>query len=84
MAQDWVDRQASLASYELLAKEVFPRFQGSSDLAVNSREWCRKDHDSLIGGAMNAVAKEIERYEKETGYRAAIANLAQGQGQKDT
>jgi limonene 1,2-monooxygenase len=80
MAQDWVDRQASLASYELLAKEVFPRFQGSADLAVNSREWCRKDHDSLIGGAMNAVVKEIDRYEKETGYRIAVANLAQGPG----
>jgi limonene 1,2-monooxygenase len=84
MAQDWVDRQASLASYELLAKEVFPRFQGSSDLTINSREWCRKDHDSLIGGAMNAVVKEIDRYEKETGYRIAVASLAQGQGQKDT
>jgi limonene 1,2-monooxygenase len=84
MAQDWVERRASLASYELLAKEVFPRFQGSADLAVRSREWCRKDHDSLIGGAMNAVVKEIARYEQETGYRPAIANLAQGQGQNDT
>jgi len=84
MANDWVDRQASLASYELLAKEVFPRFQSSSDLAVQSREWCRKDHDSLIGGAMNAVVKEIERYEQETGYRVAVANLAQGQGQGNT
>ena len=84
MANDWVDRQASLASYELLAKEVFPRFQGSSDLTVKSREWCRQDHDSLIGGAMNAVVKEIDRYEKETGYRIAVASLAQGQGQKDT
>jgi limonene 1,2-monooxygenase len=84
MAQDWVDRQASLASYELLAKEVFPRFQGSADLAVNSREWCRQDHDRLIGGAMNAVVKEIDRYEKETGYRIAVASLAQGQGQGNT
>jgi limonene 1,2-monooxygenase len=83
MANDWVERQASLASYELIAKEVFPRFQGSADLTVNSRGWCRRDHDSLIGGAMNAVVKEIERYEKETGYRAAVASLAQGQGQKD-
>jgi limonene 1,2-monooxygenase len=84
MAQDWVDRQASLASYELLAKEVFPRFQGSADLTVNSREWCRKDHDSLIGGAMNAVIKEIDRYEKDTGYRIAVASLAPGQGQGDS
>ncbi|MGE0821854.1 MAG: LLM class flavin-dependent oxidoreductase [Candidatus Binatia bacterium] len=73
MANDWVERSASLASYELLAKEVFPRFQGSADLAVNSREWCRRDHDSLIGGAMGAVLKEIDRYEKETGYRIAVA-----------
>jgi limonene 1,2-monooxygenase len=79
MANDWVERQASLASYELLAKEVFPRFQGSADLAVNSREWCRTDHDQLIGGAMNAVVKEIDRYEKETGYRIAVAGPAQGQ-----
>jgi limonene 1,2-monooxygenase len=79
MANDWVERQASLASYELLAKEVFPRFQGSADLTVNSREWCRKDHDTLIGGAMNAVLKEINRYEKETGYRVAVAGPPQGQ-----
>lgn len=77
MANDWVERRASLASYELLAKEVFPRFQGSADLAINSREWCRKDHDRLIGGAMNAVVKEIERYEKETGYRVAVAGPPQ-------
>lgn len=77
MANDWAERRASLASYELLAKEVFPRFQGSADLAVKSREWCRKDHDSLIGGAMNAVVKEIEKYEKETGYRVAVAGPPQ-------
>lgn len=79
MANDWAERRASLASYELLAKEVFPRFQGSADLAVKSREWCRKDHDSLIGGAMNAVVKEIEKYEKETGYRVAVAGPPQDQ-----
>jgi limonene 1,2-monooxygenase len=79
MANDWVERRASLASYELLAKEVFPRFQGSSDLTVNSREWCRQDHDRLIGGAMSAVLKEIDKYEKETGYRVAVAGPPQGQ-----
>ena len=79
MANDWVERQASLSSYELLAKEVFPHFQGSADRAVASRDWCRDDHDTLIGGAMNAVIQEIDRYEKDTGYRIAIADAAQGQ-----
>ena len=78
MANDWADRRARLASYELLAKEVFPHFQHSADRAVTSREWCRKDYDSLIGGAMNAVAKEIDRYERETGYRMSVADAAQG------
>jgi limonene 1,2-monooxygenase len=79
MANDWVERQASLNSYELLAKEVFPHFQGSADRAVASRDWCRDDHDTLIGGAMNAVIQEIDRYEKDTGYRIAIADAARGQ-----
>ena len=79
MAHDWAERRACLNSYELLAKEVFPHVQGSAERAVSSREWCRTDHDSLIGGAMNAVAKEIERYEKDTGYRLAIADIVQGQ-----
>ena len=79
MANDWAERRACLNSYELLAKEVFPHVQGSAERAVSSREWCRTDHDSLIGGAMNAVAKEIERYEKDTGYRLAIADIVQGQ-----
>ncbi len=79
MANDWAERRACLNSYELLAKEVFPHVQGSTERAVSSREWCRTDHDSLIGGAMNAVAKEIERYEKDTGYRLAIADIVQGQ-----
>ena len=76
MANDWVERTASLASYELLAKEVFPRFQGSGDWPVRSREWCRSDHDSLIGGAMSAVAQEIDQYEKKTGYRVSVAGPA--------
>lgn len=77
MAHDWADREATFRSYELLAKEVFPHFQGSANRAIASREWCRSDHDQLMGSAMAAVAKEIDRHERETGYRAAIAKLAE-------
>ena len=45
--------------------------------AIASREWCRAGHDQLMGSAMAAVAKEIERHERETGYRAAIAKIAE-------
>lgn len=75
MAHDWADPQATLRSYEMLAQNVFPHVQQSADRAVASREWCRDDHDKLIGSAIAAVTKEIEKYEAETGHRAAIARL---------
>jgi len=55
MAHDWADPHATLRSYELLAQEVFPGVQRSADRAVASREWCREDHDKLIGSAIAAV-----------------------------
>jgi len=76
MAHDWADREATFRSYEMLAKHVFPHFQSSAERAIASREWCRTDHDQLMGSAMAAVAKEIDRHERETGYRAAIAKIA--------
>jgi limonene 1,2-monooxygenase len=69
MANDWAEREAMLRSYELLAKHVFPRFQGSADRAVAARERAREGHDRLMGSAMEAVAQEIERHASATGYR---------------
>ncbi len=69
MANDWAEREAMLRSYELLAKHVFPRFQGSADRAVASREWARAGHDRLMGSAMDAVMREIDQHESATGYR---------------
>ncbi len=83
MAHDWADREATFRSYEFLAKEVFPAFQGSATRAVASREWCRTDHDQLMGSAMAAVAKEIDKHERETGHRAAIASLAKGEARSE-
>lgn len=75
MAHDWADPHATLRSYELIAQSVFPAVQSSADKAVASREWCREDHDKLIGSAMTAVMKEVEKHEEETGHRVAIARL---------
>ncbi len=75
MAHDWADPHATLRSYELLAQEVFPSVQRSADRAIASREWCREDHDKLIGSAITAVTQEIEKYAEETGHVAAVARL---------
>ena len=59
MAHEWADRQATLASYELFAKEVIPRFQRSSERAVRSRDWAAENRPEFIGAAINAVGKAI-------------------------
>jgi limonene 1,2-monooxygenase len=59
MAHEWADRRATLASYELFAREVMPRFQRSADRAVRSRDWAAENRPEFMGAAMNAVGKAI-------------------------
>lgn len=59
MAHEWADRQATLTSYELFAREVMPRFQGSAQRAVRSRDWAAQNRPEFIGAAINAVGKAI-------------------------
>ncbi|HET7522761.1 MAG TPA: LLM class flavin-dependent oxidoreductase [Acidimicrobiales bacterium] len=59
MANEWADREATLASYELFAREVMPRFQGSSERAVRSRDWAAENRPEFMGAAINAVGKAI-------------------------
>jgi len=59
MAHEWADREATLASYELFAKEVMPRFQGSAERAITSRDWAAANRPEFIGAAIGAVGKAI-------------------------
>ena len=47
-------------SYELMAREVFPRFQGSTRGMQSSQQWCREDRPTLLEGAKDAVISEIK------------------------
>ncbi len=50
MGHDWADRAATHRSYELLAREVFPRFQGSAGSLSSSRDWAAANRPTFIGG----------------------------------
>ncbi len=65
MGHDWADRQATLASYELFAREVMPAFQGSAERAVRSRDWAAANRPQFIGAAINAVGKAISDHKAE-------------------
>lgn len=77
MAHEWADRQATLASYELFAKEVMPRFQRSADRTVRSRDWAAANRPEFMGAAINAVGKAITDHLAE---KQAAEKQAAGQG----
>jgi len=65
MAHEWADRQATLASYELFAREVMPAFQRSAERSVRSRNWAAERRPEFIGAAINAVGKAITDHQAE-------------------
>jgi len=65
MAHEWADRDATLRSYELFARYVMPRFQGSTAGTTRSRDWAAENRPTFIGAAMSAVQTEIIRHAEE-------------------
>ena len=71
MAHEWADREATLRSYELFAKEVMPLFQGSTATLVRSRDWAAAGRETFIGGAVAAVMQSVQQHYAEREARAA-------------
>jgi limonene 1,2-monooxygenase len=46
-----------LRSYELFARYVMPRFQGSLETIVGSNEWARTNRKAVFGPTVAAVKK---------------------------
>jgi limonene 1,2-monooxygenase len=56
-AQEWADREATWRSFELFARWVAPRFQGSLDSVVASNAWCKENRRTIFGPNPAALAK---------------------------
>ena len=65
MAHEWADREATLHSYELFAREVMPRFQGSMPSLVTSRDWAAERRPELIGAVGGAIMQAISDHQAE-------------------
>ena len=65
MANDWADREATMKSYELMAKYVFPKFQGQADRAIRSNRWCQDNYTAFLSAAGDAVVQSIDDYSRE-------------------
>ncbi|MBV9832913.1 MAG: LLM class flavin-dependent oxidoreductase [Alphaproteobacteria bacterium] len=56
-AHEWADRDKTMKSFELFARWVMPRFQGSLDTVVNSREWTKANRRTIFSPNVAAIAK---------------------------
>jgi len=65
MATEWADRPAMLRSYELFAREVMPRFQGSLPSLTGSRQWAAENRPAFIDAAGEAIMNAIQSHYAE-------------------
>jgi limonene 1,2-monooxygenase len=56
-AHEWATREQTLRSYELFARYVMPRFQGSLDTIVGSSRWARENRREVFGSTVEAVRR---------------------------
>ncbi len=65
MAHEWADRQATLKSYELFAREVVPHFKGTLVSLESSRDWAAENRPEFIGAVGGAIMQAISDHHAE-------------------
>lgn len=61
-AIDWAPRDRILNSFELLARYVMPRFQGSLVGLENSNHWAKSRQETLVQGRTRAIDRAHQVY----------------------
>jgi limonene 1,2-monooxygenase len=56
-AHEWANREATMRSFELFARWVMPRFQGSLDTVFASRDWARANRKTIFAPNVQAIEK---------------------------
>ena len=75
LAHEWANPEATRRSYELIAQQVFPEFQGHGRVTRDHRERARAGREHLAERNMKAVEEMVERHQKELAEQAANAPL---------
>ncbi len=65
MAHEWADREATLRSYELFAREVVPYFKGTLSSLEGSRDWAAENRPEFIGAVGGAIMQAITDHHAE-------------------
>jgi limonene 1,2-monooxygenase len=65
LGHEWADREATKRSYELIARYVMPRFQGSADSLTASRDWVAENRPTFREKSRSAIEHAIRSHEEE-------------------
>jgi len=65
LGHDWADREATLRSYRLMAREVIPHFKGRLVAPKDSHDWAAAKRDELFGRAGQAIVNAIKGHAEE-------------------
>ncbi len=65
MAHEWADREATLRSHELFAREVVPHFKGTLTSLEGSRDWAAQNRPEFIGAVGGAIMQAITDHHAE-------------------
>ncbi|HEY5155410.1 MAG TPA: LLM class flavin-dependent oxidoreductase [Acidimicrobiales bacterium] len=64
-AHEWANPAATHRSYELLAQQVFPHFQGSALRPTASKHWVIENRPTFLGAAGAAIMTAIAKHGEE-------------------
>jgi limonene 1,2-monooxygenase len=65
LCHEWANPEATRRSYELIAQNVFPQFQGQAYSTLQAKERARERREQLAERNMQAVTDMVEKHEAE-------------------
>nr|WP_239029285.1 LLM class flavin-dependent oxidoreductase [Pseudonocardia acidicola] len=65
MGHDWANPEATKRSYELIAQQVFPNFQGQAESTLAAKKRATDTREAHAATQLTAVELMTERYQKE-------------------
>lgn len=77
---NWANWDRKRNSYEMIARHVFPKFQGSNINREASLEWARTNRPTFMGQAMMAVGARVAQHIGEKGTDNISPELLQAMG----
>ncbi|GIT13198.1 MAG: hypothetical protein CM1200mP35_00180 [Chloroflexota bacterium] len=74
---DWAPREKMLHSFELLARYVMPKFQGTILSTTASNQWATDRQELLVSGRVRAIDRLMKYMREETAkpYRTTANNV---------